>query len=97
MLRMLERRYAASDADFEPPARHVVEHADLFDQAQRAIERQQVDQRAQPEIARSLGRGGQKQIWRRRHPERRRMMLGNVVAPDARLLVGLDQPQPLLE
>ncbi len=97
ILRMLEGRYAAPDTDFEPPASHVVEHADLFDQAQWVVERQQVDQRAEPEITRALSSGGQKQIGRRRHPERRRVMLSDVVAPDARLLVGLDQPQTLLE
>jgi hypothetical protein len=92
MLRVLERRYAASDADFEPPAGHVVEHAD-FDQRS-GPERREVTsvRRIAP-----LGRGGQEQIGRRRHPERRGMMLGNVVPPDACLLVGLDQPQPLLE
>jgi len=48
----------------------VIEHADFFHQAQWAIEWQQVDQRAEPHIARALRRRGQEQIGRRRHPER---------------------------
>jgi hypothetical protein len=36
----LERRHAAADAELEPSAAHLVEHADFLDQAQRMIERQ---------------------------------------------------------
>ena len=43
----LERRHAAADAELEAPAAHLIEHADFLDQAQRMIERQQIDQRAE--------------------------------------------------
>ena len=46
----LDRRDAAADAELEPAAAHLVEHADLFGQPQRMIERKHIDQRpeAQP-------------------------------------------------
>ena len=40
----LERRYAPADANFHAPVAEMVENANLLDQAQRRIERQQVDQ-----------------------------------------------------
>src|ERR1700722_5557116 len=40
----LERRDAAADANLEPAAAQMVEHADLFGQTQRRIDRQQIDQ-----------------------------------------------------
>jgi hypothetical protein len=36
----------------------MIEHANLFDQAKRAIEREQVDRRSKPKMARVLGGGG---------------------------------------
>jgi hypothetical protein len=39
ILRVLEGRYATPDANFEPSAGHVIEHADFFDQAQWIVER----------------------------------------------------------
>src|SRR5215510_4690047 len=43
----LERRHAAPDPELEPPAAHLIEHADFLDQAQRMIERQEIDERAE--------------------------------------------------
>src|SRR5262252_4617853 len=43
----LKRRHAASDPELEPPAAHLIEHADFLDQAQRMIERQEIDERAE--------------------------------------------------
>src|SRR5262245_10311891 len=40
----LERRDTAPDPEFEAPAAHLVEHADFLDQAQRMIERQEIDE-----------------------------------------------------
>jgi hypothetical protein len=56
-----ERRHAASDAELEPPAAHLVEHADFLDQTQRMIERQQVDQGTQAQRLGTLRRRSQEQ------------------------------------
>ena len=50
----LERRHAAADAEFEPAVAHLIEHADFFDQPDRMIERQQIDQRPEPQRLRAL-------------------------------------------
>ena len=52
VVRGLERRHAAADAELETPAAHLVEHADFLDQAQRMIERQQIDHRAEAQLVR---------------------------------------------
>src|SRR6201981_633674 len=49
----LERRHAASDPELEPSAAHLIEHADFLDQAQRMIERQEIDE----EVLRHPSRG----------------------------------------
>src|SRR5215475_1452390 len=43
----LERRHAAPDPELEAPTAHLIEHADFLDQAQRMVERQQIDQRSE--------------------------------------------------
>src|ERR671912_625061 len=40
-------RSAATKANVEAPAAHLVEHADLFDQAHRMVKRQRVNQRSE--------------------------------------------------
>ena len=90
-------RDAAADAELEPAAAHLVEHADLVDQAQRMIEVDGVDQRPEAQRLGALGHGGQEHAGRGRHAERRRVMLGQVIGVEARALVELDQPQPLVE
>ena len=61
----LERRDAAADADLEPAVAQMVEHADLLDEAQRRVERQQIDQRPEVDAAASAARSRRD---RRREP-----------------------------
>ena len=87
--------YAAPYAELEAPAAHLVEHADLFDQPQRVIERQQVDEGAKPQV---LGAAGERRHDQRRRgggAERRRMVLGNVVAVEACAVVGFGDGEPV--
>ena len=89
-------RDAAAHADLEPAAAHVVEHADFFREAQRVVQGQRVDQRPEQDFFGALRDGRVEHRRRRAHAQRRRMVLGRVVAVDADPLVGLDQPQPVL-
>ena len=50
---------AAAEADVQPPAAHLVEHADLFDEPERMVERQRIDQRAEAKPPGPLGHRGQ--------------------------------------
>src|SRR5260370_19150799 len=61
------------------------------------IEVHGVDQRAEAQRLGALRHRGEKDAGRGRHAERRRVMLGQVIGVKARLLVELDQPQPLVE
>ena len=83
-------------ANVEPSPAQVVEHADLLDQAQRIIGGQNVNQGAETDARRALGRGRQKKARRRRHVQRRAVMLGDVVAIKALLFGAFDQLQALL-
>ncbi len=76
---------------------HLVEHADLVDQPQRVVERQQVDHRPEAKPLGALRNGGQEQAGRRRIAERRVVVLGEVIAVEAGAVVCLDQSEPLLE
>ena len=91
----LERRYAAPDSHFEAPAAHLIEHADLLHQAQRMVQRQTINQRPEAKAFGALCNGGQEQVRRRRHAQRRRVMLGHMVGADTDLIVALDQLQPV--
>src|SRR5207244_8503082 len=62
----LERRHAASDPELEPPAAHLIEHADFLDQAQRMIERQEIDEGAEAQRLGALRYGREKQPGRDR-------------------------------
>src|SRR2546425_12730016 len=53
-------RDAAPDAELEAPAAHLVEHRDLFDEPERRVARQEIDERTEPDPARALRDGGQK-------------------------------------
>ena len=86
----LERRHAAADAELEAPAAHLIEHADFLDQPQRMVERQQIDQRAEAQGLRALRHRGEKQAGRGGAAERRRVVLGEVIAVDAGAIVGFD-------
>src|SRR5262249_37335691 len=56
----LLRHRAAAEADLEPPAAQLIEHADLLDHPQRVIERQRVDQRTEAQPPRALRDSGEK-------------------------------------
>ena len=55
-------RSAAPDTPFDPAAADLVEHGDLFERAQRMIEVEEHDQRAEAKPGRVLCHGGQEQI-----------------------------------
>ena len=87
----LERRHAAADAELEAPAAHLIEHADFLDQAQRMIERQQIDQRAEAQRLGALRHRREEQPGRGGAAERRRMVLGEMIAVEAGAVIGFDQ------
>src|SRR6476619_1794982 len=86
----LDRGCAAAKAEIEPPIADLIQHADFLDQTQRMVERQRVDQRAEAEPSRTLRDRREIDARRRRHAERREMVLGDVVAVEAGALIGLD-------
>ena len=55
----LHRRDTASDPDIEPATAQVIEHAQLFQEPQRMVERQQIKQRAEADVLGRARRGGQ--------------------------------------
>ena len=93
----LDRRDAAADAEQKAPSAHLVEHADLVDQAQRVIERQQIHHWPEPDLPRPLRDRGQEDTGRRGIAERRVVVLGEMVAVEPGAVIGLDQLEPLLE
>ena len=60
------------------------------------VERQGIDHRPEAQPLRALRHGSEKDARARRHAERRRMMLGQVVAVEARAIEQLDDREPLL-
>src|SRR6516162_3289847 len=92
----LHRRDAAPHADVEAAAAEVIEHAQLLQQPQRMVERQQIEQRAEADAPRFTRGGGQKYARRRRHRQRRRVMLGEMIAVEAGGLGRLQQGEPIL-
>src|SRR5262249_18759000 len=92
----LDRRGAAPEADFEAPAAQLVEHADFLDQPQRVVERHRPDQRTKPKPRRALRHGGKEHARRGRHPERRRMVLGEMISVEPGAIVGLRNFQAIL-
>ncbi len=91
-----DRRRAAAEADLQPAAAELVEHADFLDHPQRMMQRHRVDQRPEAQLPRALRDRGQEHIRRGRHAERRRMMLGEVIGVEAGAIVGLDDFQAIL-
>ncbi len=78
---------------FEPPAAQLIEHADFLDQAQRMIERQQINQRAEAQLFGALRQPGEENSGRSRAADRRAVMLGEVIAVKAGTVVSLGEPQ----
>jgi hypothetical protein len=93
----LDRRDAAADAIEKSAAAHLVEHADLVDQPQRVVERQQIDHRSEFEPLRALRDRRQEDAGRRRIAERGVVVLGQVVAVKTGPVIGLNELQPFLE
>ena len=92
----LNGRSTASDADLEPAAAQLIEHADFLDQPQRRVQRQHVDHWTESHARGPLRNGSEKDTGRGRHAQRRTVMLGQVVAAESRLLRGHDQLQTIL-
>jgi hypothetical protein len=92
----LDRRDPAPHAHLEPAVAELVEHRDLFGEPQRVIERQEIDHRTETEPLRSLREGRQEDTGRRRHPERRRVVLRHVIAVETGLVVGFGDAQSLV-
>ena len=67
----------------------------LLDQAQRMIERQEVDEGAEAQCLGGLRHGREEQSGRSGAAERRRMMFGEVIAVDAAAVIGFDQLEPI--
>ena len=59
MIGQLEDRDAPSDAELEAAAAEMIQHADFPDQAQRIVERQQIDQWSEADALGALRDGGQ--------------------------------------
>src|SRR5207237_5136985 len=68
----LERRHAPPDSELEAPAAHLIEHADFLDQAQRMIERQEIDEWAETQALGALSQRGEEQYRRGSAAARRR-------------------------
>ena len=89
--RRFDLRCAAAEADVEATAAHLIEHAYLFDQADRMIKRQGVNQRAEAQALGALRHRGEKNAGRRRHTERRRVVLSDMVSVKPFTIIHLDQ------
>src|SRR5262249_3081400 len=92
----VEGRGGAAEADVETPAAELVEHADFFDQPQRMVERHRPYQRPEPKTRGPFRHGGKKYARRRRHAQRRRVMLGEMVGVEPRAIVGLGDLESIL-
>src|SRR5262249_52158880 len=77
--------------EVEPPIREMIEHADLFDQPERIVERQAVHARPQPDAPRSLGGGREEDAGNRRQAERRGVVLGQMIGGEPRGVVLLEE------
>src|SRR5262249_41808554 len=66
------------------------------DQPERIVERQAVDAGPQPDAPRALGGRGDEDAGRGREPERRGVMLGQVVGVEPRGVVLLQERKPAL-
>src|SRR5437899_1321641 len=74
----------------------MVEHADFLRQPHRVIERQQIDERTQTQIPRTLRERGHEDARRRRHTQRSPVVLAHVIAIEAALIVQLRQFQAVI-
>jgi pimeloyl-ACP methyl ester carboxylesterase len=86
---------ALAEPDLQPPAAELVEHGDLLGQPGRVVQRQHVDQRAQPDPRGAHGRRGQEHVRGRGQAERRAVVLGQVVDVEPVGFGVRDQVEPL--
>jgi hypothetical protein len=93
----LGRRHASPDAQVKPPASELVEGSRLLDDAHRVVQRQDRDQRPEPQPRGRSCRRREHQVGRAGDGQRRPVMLGQVVGVEPQPVVGLDEPQPLLD
>jgi len=93
--RRLERRDATPNPEFEATAAHLVEHADLLDQAQRVIERQEIYHRTKTQPAGALRQGRQEQAGRCGTADRGAVVLGKMISVETRAVESLRKPEPV--
>lgn len=93
----LDRRDALPDAAEKPVSADLVEHPDFVNQAQRMIERQEIDHWPEFEPCRAPCDRGEKDTGRRGITQGCIMVFREVVAVKAGAIVRLDEVQPLLE
>ena len=89
----LVRRGAAPHAEFETAAAQLIEHADLFREANGIVDRQQVDERAEAYALRPLRDGGEPDARGGRKAERRAVVLAHLIDVEAASVAELDQLQ----
>jgi len=88
---------APTDAVVDTPAGQLVEQADVLDHAQRMMDRQDLDERAEADGARDLGGGGQEDLLVRRHAQVGPVVLGQVIGVEAGLVSDPDEVEPVSE
>src|SRR4030095_15849790 len=87
---------AAPHADLQAPVAQVVEHADLFDEAQGMMQGQDVHAGPEAEPPRALGHRGEEHILRRSQAvDGGRVVLGEVIRVEAGRVEALDLREPL--
>ena len=92
----LIRHGAAPETDFQPPAAHVIEHADFFEHPQRMVRGQRINEGTEAQPPGALPDCRQEHAGRWRHAERREVMLGDMVGVEAEAVESFDHLQPLL-
>src|SRR6266702_2565436 len=93
-VRHLVRHDAAAHAEVEASVREMVEHAHLFDEAQRIVEGQAVHAGAETDASRPLARRGEEDPGHGRQSEGRGVVFGEMVGVEAGGIALLQQPQP---
>jgi hypothetical protein len=86
---------AAAEADLHASAAQMIEHADFFQHAQRMMQRQRIDERAEAQPFGALRDRREENAGRRRHAERREVMLGDVIRIEAAAIERLDHLEPV--
>ena len=94
---VLDRRHAATDTEVEAAVGEVVDHAHVFDDLHRVVQRQQLDHRAEADVLRDLRSGSDEHLLVRCHAQIRPVVLGEVEAGEPGFVGHLDQIEPILE